>query len=156
MPILPLARSLESNGIGNEGASALAAILKETMISNLKCAASPRVFAFVSAPVDTFANTSFLPCTYLRQQASTSRSWPLLLPPYFLHAFRILIHATLPSIVRREASSCRVGGSRVLPYTHLTPVRPPRRSLSSPCLDDQTKQIVKDAAYTERGVQLVL
>ena len=41
MPILPLARSLESNGIGDEGASALAAILKETMISNLKCAAAP-------------------------------------------------------------------------------------------------------------------
>ena len=41
MPILPLARSLESNRIGDEGASALAAILKETMISNLKCAAAP-------------------------------------------------------------------------------------------------------------------
>ena len=41
MPILPLARSLESNGIGDEGASALATILKETMISNLKCAAAP-------------------------------------------------------------------------------------------------------------------
>ena len=31
VPILPLARSLASNGIGVKGASALAAVLKETM-----------------------------------------------------------------------------------------------------------------------------
>ena len=36
----PIARSLKNNGIGAEGASALAAVLKETMISNLKCAAT--------------------------------------------------------------------------------------------------------------------
>ena len=40
-PILPLARSLSGNGIGPEGASALAAILKETKITNLECAAAP-------------------------------------------------------------------------------------------------------------------
>ena len=39
-PIPPVARSLGSNHIGVKGASALAAILKETMISNLKCAAA--------------------------------------------------------------------------------------------------------------------
>ena len=33
--------SIEDNEIGDKGASALAAILKETMISNLKCAAAP-------------------------------------------------------------------------------------------------------------------
>ena len=38
-PILPLARSLRGNGIGTEGATALAAILNETKITNLKCAA---------------------------------------------------------------------------------------------------------------------
>ena len=32
--------SIGYNYIGDEGASALAAILKETMISNLKCAAT--------------------------------------------------------------------------------------------------------------------
>ena len=53
IPIPPLACSLRGNDIGDEGASALAAVLKETMISNLKCAAAPRVFAFVSAPIDT-------------------------------------------------------------------------------------------------------
>ena len=40
-PILPFARSLGNNGIVADGASALAAILKETMITNLKCAAGP-------------------------------------------------------------------------------------------------------------------
>ena len=34
-PILPLARSLDGNSIGAEGASALAAILKETQITTL-------------------------------------------------------------------------------------------------------------------------
>ena len=48
--------SIGYNEIGVEGASALAAILKETMISNLECAASPSVFAFVSAPADKKAN----------------------------------------------------------------------------------------------------
>jgi len=48
----PLARSLNSNNIGERGASALAAILKETQITSLGCAAA-RVFAFVSMPVDT-------------------------------------------------------------------------------------------------------
>jgi len=34
-PILPFARSLGNNGIGAEGAFALAAILKETNVTNL-------------------------------------------------------------------------------------------------------------------------
>ena len=38
--------------IGDQGASALAAILKETKITSLGCAAT-RVLAFLSAPVDT-------------------------------------------------------------------------------------------------------
>ena len=41
-PILPLACSIVGNGIGAEGASALAAILKETQIQQLECAAAPR------------------------------------------------------------------------------------------------------------------
>ena len=44
--------SLFDNDIGDEGASALAAVLKETQITTLGCAATPRVFAFVSAPID--------------------------------------------------------------------------------------------------------
>ena len=56
--ILPLARSLGGNGIGDEGVTALAAVLKETKIADLKCAVAPaRVLAFVSAPADTKANT---------------------------------------------------------------------------------------------------
>ena len=45
--------SLWRNNIGDKGAAALAAILKETQISDLKCAATLSVFAFVSAPIDT-------------------------------------------------------------------------------------------------------
>ena len=45
-----LTHSVSENDFGDKGASALAAVLKETMISNLKGAAAPRVFAFVSAP----------------------------------------------------------------------------------------------------------
>ena len=51
--LAPLSHSLERNNIGAEGATALAAILNETKITNLKCAAAPEVFAFASAPVDT-------------------------------------------------------------------------------------------------------
>jgi hypothetical protein len=60
----PRSHSLGGNNIGSEGATALAAILKETQITNLGCAAA-RVFAFVSMPTHTFANTSSLPCTLL-------------------------------------------------------------------------------------------
>ena len=51
-PLPPLAHSLGANDIGAEGATALAAILKETQITNLGCAAA-RVFAFESMPIDT-------------------------------------------------------------------------------------------------------
>ena len=52
-PALPLLCSLGYNQIGDEGVAKLAAVLKETKISNLEYAAAPRVFAFVSAPLDT-------------------------------------------------------------------------------------------------------
>ena len=57
VPILPLARSLGGNHIRAEAATALAAILNKTKITNLKCAATPEEFAFLSAPADTKANT---------------------------------------------------------------------------------------------------
>ena len=44
----PLIRSLEDNYIGHQGTSALAAILKETQITNLKCATAPSVCFCVS------------------------------------------------------------------------------------------------------------
>jgi hypothetical protein len=50
---LHLARSLEGNYIGAKGASALAAVLKETIITSLKCASAREVFAFLSTPIDT-------------------------------------------------------------------------------------------------------
>ena len=50
-PTSALARSLGDNKIGTKGATALAAVLKETKITNLKCAAAPEVFAFASASI---------------------------------------------------------------------------------------------------------
>ena len=49
----PTPCSLEGNYIGVEGTSALAAVLKETNITNLESEPLPQVFAFVSAPSDT-------------------------------------------------------------------------------------------------------
>ena len=49
--------SISNNKIGDEGAVALAAVLKEKKITDLKCALAsnrlPIVFANVSAPPDT-------------------------------------------------------------------------------------------------------
>ena len=55
VPILPLARSLDGNRLGDKGITALAAILNETKITHLRCAAISVAFAFVSAPVDMLA-----------------------------------------------------------------------------------------------------
>ena len=44
--------SVQGNNFGDEGASALAAILKETQIQELECAAAPLAFAFVSMPIN--------------------------------------------------------------------------------------------------------
>ena len=65
-PTLPLARSLGGNDIGKEGVTALAAILKETKITELKCAAAPtaapEVFAFVQRPLTyLLSHRSILP-----------------------------------------------------------------------------------------------
>ena len=47
----PNPRRIGENRIGDEGATALAAILKETMITHLKCAAAPECLLLcVSAP----------------------------------------------------------------------------------------------------------
>ena len=51
--MLPLARSLWDNHIGDEGVTMLAAVLKETKISTLECALPRQSVCFVSAPTDT-------------------------------------------------------------------------------------------------------
>ena len=48
-PSPPLARSLGDNNIGYQGATALAAILKETQITNLRCAPPQSVCFCVNA-----------------------------------------------------------------------------------------------------------
>ena len=50
----PLTRSLFHNNIGAKGAYTLAAVLKETQITHLECAAAPEcVLLSCSAPIDT-------------------------------------------------------------------------------------------------------
>ena len=49
---MPLACSLAWNMMGAEGASALAAILKETKITELKCAAAQNPTSTAQAPVN--------------------------------------------------------------------------------------------------------
>ena len=66
----PIPYSLGGNDIGAQGASALAAILKETQITNLECAAAPE-FAFVSAPVDTPVTSPFPLCSSLTVWGAT-------------------------------------------------------------------------------------
>ena len=77
-PILPLARSLADNGIGAEGASALAAILKETQITTLKCAAAPECSLLCQRPL-THLRTHF-PSTPLHAFPPASRMGAHFLP----------------------------------------------------------------------------
>ena len=58
VPILSLACSIGGNGIGDEGASALAAVLKETQITHLKCAAALECLSSCQRPLKL--NTSLL------------------------------------------------------------------------------------------------
>ena len=57
--------SLYNNSIGDKGASALAAVLKETQITTLKCAAASECSFFVSAPADRKANTLWQPSSLI-------------------------------------------------------------------------------------------
>ena len=54
----PVPRSIGNNRIGDEGASALAAILKETQITNLKCAATRQCSLSCQCPLTLTAHAS--------------------------------------------------------------------------------------------------
>ena len=77
--------SLENNGIGAKGTSALAAILNETHITNLKCAATPKCFAFANTSHVHICEHSFtfLCPLYFRQKQAHS----FVSPKRFLHVF---------------------------------------------------------------------
>ena len=51
VPTLPLLHSLRSNDIGDEGVTKLAAVLKETKIEELKCAARPKCLLLCQRPL---------------------------------------------------------------------------------------------------------
>ena len=54
---------LSGKGLGVASAIIIASCIKENgVLKELKCAAAPEVFAFVSAPLDTFALSLYPPC----------------------------------------------------------------------------------------------
>ena len=57
----PLTRSLGENNIGVKGASALAAILKETKITTLGCAATQQCLPFCQRPLTLLSTCASLP-----------------------------------------------------------------------------------------------
>ena len=89
----PVPRSIGNNRIGDEGASALAAILKETQITNLKCAATrqcslscqrPLTLTRMPLPLAVSTGTRFRSTSsraQSRPRRSTSRARGSVLPP---------------------------------------------------------------------------
>ena len=208
VPILPLARSLAGRYIGAKGTIALAAMLNETQITNLKCAAAAEVFvSCLCAPTDSAtahlcslghiqlcrnreggittkgitalckglkgsAVTSLRCAAALRVFAlvscqrprwdACSLSAPTLPILCSLHGNRIGEHTTdgitalceglkgssLTSLrcARPPVSDGWMDHACCLPYAHLTPLRPPHRSLQYNHLDGQAKQAIQDAA----------
>ena len=93
-PILSLARSLQGNSIGAEGATALAAILNKTKITELKCAAAWKCLLSCQRPLTHLRTLPpFLARSYLRQLVSTPSA---LLPARLPHS-----HPRDADLVRR-------------------------------------------------------
>ena len=59
--------SISGNNIGDKGASALAAVLKETMISNLECAATRKCSPFCQRPLTRLSSRL---CSHARSISS--------------------------------------------------------------------------------------
>ena len=162
--------SIGYNQIGDKGASALAAILKETMISNLKCAAAPERSLLCQRPL-TQKRTPLhsLPCqkanTFLSEH-TRSLLWPAETFPHSLANAHTHTH-TLPHFSTSTqcrppssaawtaaTSSCRTGGSRVLPRPSQPPCDPPRHRLRHNGLSEKAMQALRDAAGS--GVSITL
>ena len=128
----PIPCSVGHNDIGVKGASALAAVLKKTKITHLKCAAAPSVCFRVSTSCTRSQTHTPLPHSHLRDAA--------------LLVCRVCTKAT--SSFRRASRAC----SR----THVTPLWPPCRSLEHNQLDEQAQQAmqaIKDAAGSGIEIQ---
>ena len=165
-PILPLAHSLRDNGIGAEGATALAAILNEnTKLINLKCAATPLCEHFslpLHVPIRVRKGT-FVP--FPTHSFLAPFRTHFFVPQNFLHSLANA-HTPLPHSYPRDAALNRAPrGPRPRPpvgrvgracsRAHLTPLRPPRRSLRGNNLDDEAKQAIEDAAAGS-GVSIMM
>ena len=127
IPAPPLIRSLDRNQIGDEGALALAAILNETKITKLRCAAAPECL------VPSYSCVSY---------ASVGEHLSSLLPAPLPHSHPR--NAALERAPRGpdRAFSCQAGFPRI----PTPPLPSPRRSLRSNGISGQAKQAVRDAA----------
>jgi len=76
IPALSLLCSLRYNQFGNEGASALAAVLKETKITNLECAAAPECSHLCQRPLTLLPSHKSHPCPYPAPLAHQSQPYP--------------------------------------------------------------------------------
>ena len=160
----PIPRSIENNRIGAEGASALAAILKETMISNLECAAAQWCSLLCQRPLTQMRTVSLPslaspppPVVSEGEHVPFPEHIPCFGPLTFPHS-QTHTHAPLPistptrcrpplcAAWTAATSSCRTAGSRVLPRPSQPPCDPPRHSLQYSGLDDKAQQVLRDAA----------
>jgi hypothetical protein len=117
-----LAHSLGLNDIGDEGATKLAAVIKETKITTLKCATAREVFGplthicgHTSSHFIVFTShtpfLAFLPCVVEMYVLARKRTCS-----HCASLFNLPIHTVLPSIVRRvDGQPTHIG--------HASPVR---------------------------------
>ena len=141
IPALPLICSLGCNTIGDKGALALATILNETKITQLRCATAPECLPSYG-------------CVNIGEHLSSLRPFSTLPPSTSLlpAPFRILIRAMLCRVDRVDRT-VRPPAERAFPVYLPRPSRSPRRSLRSNGISDQAKQAVRDAAGN--GVSII-
>ena len=118
-PTPPLARSLGRNLIGDQGASSLAAILKETQITSLKCAAAPECLLLCQCPL-THLRTLFPPflCTF---PPASEREHTSSFVPFRTHSFKTFPNTLLVPFFSRTHSlclACSTSCSRSQTHTH--------------------------------------
>jgi hypothetical protein len=178
-PSLPC--SLEGNTIRDQGASALAAILKKTQITNLECAAAPECSLLCQRPLTRFLTVLILPLAWQSRGQQNQSRWRLrarccpqgdddhqpkvrrLRVVAFVMSAPIdtLASFSLSPLLPSPAAQkcllpCQRPLTRLLSHYSLTiPTPPLARSLGDNEFADQAKQAIKDAAGTS-GVFIAL
>ena len=139
IPALPLIRSLGRNTIGDKGALALATILNETKITQLRCATAPECLPSYG-------------CVNIGEHLSSLRPFSTLPPSTSLlpAPFRAMLPLSLHRVDRTVRSLVKRGFPVYLPRPFRSSSR---RSLkNNGYISDQGKQAVRDAA--DSGVSI--